>query len=427
MKVLAVVHDYLPEHLGGTEIHAHQMARHLLGRGHRVTVAFTERDLGRPEGSVRRGEYEGVPTVEVVHQREYAQARESFDPPLTPRAFAELLGEERPDLVHFHHLAHWGAECLELAHRADAAVVVTLHDYHLLCGAATLLRPDGELCTSGPAGGCTACLEHLPQPGLAPGDRLWTYHWRQLAAERLALHRWYLRRAARVICPSHFLAARLDQAGLLRPGQATVLRAGYPGPRHALRAVRRDAPLRVGYVGGIYPSKGVHVLVDALARLAPGLAELHVHGILEWFPDYVAQLRAAAAGAAVTFHGRFAPAQVDQVLQGLDVLVVPSIWYENMPLTIQEAFRNGLPVVATDLGGMAEAVRHGVDGLLFPRGDAGRLAELLAGLAQDRELLARLAAGRPEVLTVEQAGAALEELYGQVLAERARAAAAGRP
>ena len=79
------------------------------------------------------------------------------------------------------------------------------------------------------------------------------------------------------------------------------------------------------------------------------------------------------------------------------MLVVPSVWYENMPLTIWEAFRNGVPVVTSDFGGMAEAVRDGQSGLLFPRGDARALAAGLGRLAADRTLLARLARGRPDV------------------------------
>jgi glycosyltransferase involved in cell wall biosynthesis len=190
-----------------------------------------------------------------------------------------------------------------------------------------------------------------------------------------------------------------------------VRKAGYPGPRRAPRVSDPARPLRVGYVGGIYPSKGVHVLVDALRELAGEPVELSVHGILDWFPDYVADLRARASGLPVTFHGRFEPSRVDEVLGTLDVLCVPSVWYENMPITIQEAYRNGLPVVVSDIGGMREAVEHDVSGLRFPRGDARALAACLKTLARDREQLNRLARGHPSVPTLEQVVDELEALY----------------
>ncbi|QDU66697.1 glycosyltransferase family 4 protein [Engelhardtia mirabilis] len=422
MRILAVVHDYLPAHIGGTEIHAHQMACHMLAAGHEVAVAFTERDLSAPEGQVRRGELDGVPTFEVVHQREYGDVRETFRPPVTPSVFAQLLAELKPELVHFQHFAHWGAECVGLARRSGAAVVVTLHDYHLICDAATLMRPDGSLCTTASSGDCSACLERYPHAAVGERPELASFRWAEVARDRIETHRWFLREADRVICPSHFLAARMVEARILREDQVEVMQAGYPGTYHPLRPARRGAALRVGYIGGIYPSKGVHVLVNAMRHLPAGVAELNVHGILEWFPDYVERLRAAAEGLPVTFHGRFEPAEVDRVMQSVDVLVVPSVWYENMPLTIQEAFRNGVPVVVTGFGGMAEAVRDGVDGLHFPRGDAEALAGVLTRLAGDRELLERLSAGRPPVATVEQVGEQLEAIYRASVDRRLREA-----
>jgi glycosyltransferase involved in cell wall biosynthesis len=167
----------------------------------------------------------------------------------------------------------------------------------------------------------------------------------------------------------------------------------------------------VGFVGGIYQSKGVHVLVRAFRRLEPDEAELHVHGHLDWFPDYVAELERDAEGLPVRFHGPFAPERLDEVLAELDVLVVPSVWYENMPITIQEAYRNGLPVIVTELGGMAEAVEHGRGGLTFPRGDDEALAAAIRSLARDPALYDRVAAGRPAVPTLEEIVDRLEAIY----------------
>ncbi|MHC4894074.1 MAG: glycosyltransferase, partial [Planctomycetota bacterium] len=104
MKILEVVHDYLPHHVGGTEIHAHQIACFLRERGHEVLVATTERDLEATEGTVRERELDGVPIREMVHQREFAHMRESWRHPIAPGVFDALLGEFQPDLVHFHHL-----------------------------------------------------------------------------------------------------------------------------------------------------------------------------------------------------------------------------------------------------------------------------------------------------------------------------------
>jgi glycosyltransferase involved in cell wall biosynthesis len=415
MRLLIALHDYLPLHKGGSEIHAHQTAVELRRRGHDVTSVFTERDLSAEEGTLRRGELDGVPTIELVHQREYGDVRETWRQPRALAAFRDVLAEQRPDVVHFHHLALWGPACVRAAKDAGARVVVTVHDYFPVCDAATLLREDGELCTAGPTGDCTDCLRRHPLRRAAWGaeadgasdDELWA----RAVAERLAAFRDGLRAADVVISPSRFLQDMLVGAGLWDAERAVVMKAGYPGPVGEPRTRDASRPLRVGYVGGIYPSKGVHVLVQAFGHLADAPAELHVHGHLDWFPGYVAELRAAADGHSVHLHGPFDPDHLDRVLAGLDALVVPSIWFENMPITIQEAFRTGLPVVATDLGGMREAVRHDVDGLLFPRGDAEALAAALRRLATDAPLYDRLAAGRPAVPTLSEIVDRLERTY----------------
>jgi len=415
MKILIALHDYLPLHKGGSEVHAHQTAGELVRRGHRVHALFTERDLSRAVGEVREGELEGVPTLEVVHQREYADVRETWEEEGSLEVFRAQLARLTPDVVHFHHTALWGPRAVTAAKAAGARVVVTLHDYHALCDAATLMRPDGELCdaaTGAPDGSCTACLRRHPvladRWDGATGEALWE----RVADERFRFQREHLAAADVVIAPSRFLADRFAAAGFVERADVVVAKAGYPGPLGAPRERGTGSgPLRVGYVGGIYGTKGVHVLVRAFRHLADVPAELHLHGHTDWFPDYVAELEQDAAGLPITFHGPFEPARIDAILGSVDVLVVPSIWVENMPITIQEAFRNGLPVVTTDLGGMRESVQDGVSGLTFPRGDERALAAALRRLAEDPVLYGRLAAGRPHVPTLAEIVDQLEAIY----------------
>ena len=411
MNILIALHDYLPLHKGGSEVHAHQSAAELARRGHRVTSLFTERDLSAEPGTVRTGEMDGVRTIEVVHHREYADVRETFEEEASLALFKTQLAELRPDVVHFHHLAIWGSGAVPAAREAGARVVVTLHDYHLLCDAGTLLLPTGELCTGAHDASCTDCIRRHPVlPARWDGEAASDGLWERICRTRFDQHRKDLAAAHHVISPSHFLVREFERAGFVRADECSVLKAGYPGTLRAPRT-RRRGPLRVGYVGGIYEAKGVHVLVRAFAHLRGVPAELHVHGHTDWFPDYVAGLRRDAEGLAVTFHGHFDPPRIDEILGAIDVLVVPSIWIENMPITIQEAFRNGLPVITTDLGGMREAVQDGTSGLLFARGDDAALARAIRTLAEDPACYDRLAAGRPAVPTLGEIVDRLELIY----------------
>jgi len=415
VKILICLHDYLPYHKGGSEIHAHQTGAELARRGHDVTALFTERDLSADPGEVRRGLLDGVKTIEVVHQREYADVRETWEEKESLEVLRSLLDIQRPDVVHFHHLAIWGSGAVRVAKEFGARVLVTLHDYHLICDAGTLLRPDGELCEAGLNAECSECIRRHPllpeQWGGSADSKDLEVFFSKAVQERLEKHKGDLREADQVLSPSNFLADLFAKAGFFERNKCEVLKAGYPGPLHPARSHVRKGAFRVGYVGGIYPSKGVHVLVKAFQHLNDVFSELHVFGHLDWFPDYVAELEEAAADSPVHFHGHFEPSEIDEILGEVDCLVLPSVWYENMPITVHEAYRNGLPVIATDLGGIRECVQDGVSGLLFPRGDHEALAEVIRRLAGDPDLYAHLSHGRPEVPTLGQVVDRLEELY----------------
>ena len=114
------------------------------------------------------------------------------------------------------------------------------------------------------------------------------------------------------------------------------------------------------------------------------------------FADYIASLRhAAAADPRIRLAGAYGAAEGDDVFAGMDVLVVPSVWYENTPFVVLEAFAAGVPVVASDLGGLSEVVREGENGCLFPAGDARSLGALLQSLAADPGRLRRLCMPTP--------------------------------
>jgi glycosyltransferase involved in cell wall biosynthesis len=118
----------------------------------------------------------------------------------------------------------------------------------------------------------------------------------------------------------------------------------------------------------------------------------------------------------VRFRGRFARDRLADVYSELDVLVVPSIWDENSPLVVSEAFAAGVPVVAADVTGLREVIAHGRDGLLVPPNDPGALAEVMARVACDGRLLAVLRSGIQPVRSAAEASAELVELYSEILA-----------
>jgi glycosyltransferase involved in cell wall biosynthesis len=178
--------------------------------------------------------------------------------------------------------------------------------------------------------------------------------------------------------------------------------------------------IRIGFVGTIFEHKGLDLLLSAFQQLPPeSEAVLKIYGDPKQFPEYgSAMLKLAESGVnrkKIQFLGTFPNSRLGEVLQELDVLAVPSRWYENTPLVIQSAFATRTPVLATDLGGMSELVKHNQNGLLFEVNNIESLKTQLLRLIEDKDLLLSLRRNIEPERTVSQMVDDIEMVYETVL------------
>ena len=152
----------------------------------------------------------------------------------------------------------------------------------------------------------------------------------------------------------------------------------------------------------------MHLAIEAM-RYLKGHAELKIFGRADYYPAYVEKLREQAAGSAVRFMGAVPRSAIGKAFSEIDALVMPSVWLENFPIIIQEARAAKVPVIASNLGGMAEAIDDGVDGVLFKPGSARDLALKLAALVKKPERFLELGAAAPTPMTLEAHVDRLEE------------------
>jgi glycosyltransferase involved in cell wall biosynthesis len=411
MNIVLPVHHFPPRYSAGAELYTFRLARWLQMHGHQVEVVCVEAiDRGGPgELQVVEDSYESVAVWRLVFDMARAgDFRWTYDNPLLNAWFAAYFRRNRPDIVHCQAGYLIGATPIIAACAAGIPTVLTLHDYWFLCPRITLQRGDGSLCETIPddPAGCAWCMRlesrryRLPDQvsGRLVGrvaQAVALGSGRREIADRRARLLSALGLLDAVIAPSRFLAEQF--APFVAPERMHLSRYGLdPAPFVGQRRPAPDATLRLGFTGQIAPHKGVHLLVEAFRALDPRdrQLELHIYGGLEARPDYVARLRRLVADdARIHFHGRFENARVAEIHGGLDVAVVPSIWYENSPLAIMEAHAAGTPVVTAALGGMAELVRDGADGLHFAPADAADLARQLQRLIDEPELLPTLRAG----------------------------------
>jgi glycosyltransferase involved in cell wall biosynthesis len=178
--------------------------------------------------------------------------------------------------------------------------------------------------------------------------------------------------------------------------------------------------VRFGYIGQVVPTKGVHILVSAFD--SPALkdrAELHIYGNQYLVPHYYEQLQEQAKvnKDAVYYHGEFPHEQLGTILANIDILIVPSIWHENNPRVIQEAFASKTPVIASYVGGIAEYIEHGCNGYLFKRGDGNDLRSYLEQVVNNPEQMELFLAHLPEVKSIREEMDSIEAIYQQLLAQ----------
>jgi len=229
-----------------------------------------------------------------------------------------------------------------------------------------------------------------------------------------------LRKADLILSPSRFLQRIFAQNGLPME-RITPIEFGMPGLPNDLqertRAIPHHERLRFGFIGSFMPHKGIHVLIEAFNGVPEESAELHLFGA-PVDPAYREHLLETARHPRIHWRGEFAHADRWGVLAELDLLVVPSIWYENSPLTIHEARAARVPVIASDIGGIPELVHHGINGLTFPAGDATALATCLRKVIDEPDLLAEWQRATAPAKTLDAHAAEIEDMYRRLCAGR---------
>ena len=440
MRVALVCHGLPPDRRTGVETHAAALARALVRLGHDVVTIAPECAPERPHLSVRElvAEEPGHARawrINLVHAPRSTVERD--EPPGLQAVFRHLWERERPDVVHIENAFGFGLEPFTSAQTASLPTVASAHDYAPVCHRVTLVRPDLERCTSlaDPAacGRCDAGTAVLDaherlgdyQLGALP-DQLEADERAALAlaltrddanrtAERSAFAR--ARRAAwnacdRILVPSRYLYERCVEGGI-DPARLRRFEFGSEIAELARLAVPErapDEPLRVLFIGGLSKHKGVHLLVDAALR-AKGAVELTIAGSSSDEP-YRTELVRRASGR-VRFRGAFDRAELAHLLADAHVVAVPSVWVENAPFVVREAFAARRPVLASRLGALPESLQDGRDGLLIEPTLAawgGAFDEL----ERDRDLLARLVEGIQPPRTIDDEARELVELYAQL-------------
>lgn len=417
MRIALVVHKFPPTSVGGTEVYTLNLAREMSRRGHNVFVfCRDDRHEVSRRGGIAWEQYESFVVCRVSRSFDAKSATplvqflDTFLNPDVEQAFMYFLREVNPEIIHFQHLMSLSYRLIMQAKRKGLPVILTLHDYWFLCANSQLIWPDGQVCRGKAFGlNCARCaiarirvpFIQLLRPVIAPLLQIRDHLVRRAAME-----------AHLLIAPSRFLIQQYVQAGF--PSDRFIhLENGIDVERIQRYPWRpsSDGRIRFTYLGALAWQKGVHIVVEAFRGLPADKAILRIYGDPNVFPDYAARLRRLADPANTVFEGPVPNEEVGWVLAETDFVVVPSLWYENSPVVIQEAFAAGVPVIASDLGALPEKVQHGVNGWLCPPGRPEAWREVLLMLIEQIETREKLRHGISSIIHLQGHVDLLEEIY----------------
>ncbi|ODU50257.1 MAG: transferase [Thiobacillus sp. SCN 63-374] len=383
-RVLVVHNAY--QHRGGEDSVVEAEVALLRSHGHEVEIYFRS-----------NGDVAGMSSLALTRNTLWSDR--------TPHELTGLIRRFQPDVIHAHNTfplispsLYWAAE------RAGVPAVQTLHNFRLMCLNALFLR-DGTVCED--------CMGKLPWRGVARACYRGSHAASAALAGMLALHRGlgtYRNKVARYIALNEFCRGKFIEGGL--PAERVVVKPNFvdfAAPEPALRA-------GLLFVGRLSPEKGVATLAGAMARLPNAVLRVAGDGPEAGLLDGV---------TSVTCLGSLRGEMVCQEMNRAMALVVPSIWYENFPRTIVEAFACGLPVIASRIGALADIMRDGETGLLFDPGNPHDLADKMGWALANPERMAEM--GRKARAQYEAEFSAevnyrrLMEIYDGVLAEQRQA------
>jgi glycosyltransferase involved in cell wall biosynthesis len=433
VKIILVPYCYTPDLIGGTEVYVSILARNLHHRGEKVLIAAP-------------GERTCSYVIDEIPVRRFATSNSltlsQLYGPGDPKATAEfekIVDEEQPDIVHLHAFtAAVSISLLRAVKSRRIPIVFTYHTPTVSCARGTMMRWGSEICDGAlRITACSACTLHglgvhrliagglskvpsgagaiLERSGLqsAPWTALEMTH---LLKIRHASFRSLLLEADHIVAVCDWVRDVL-LLNSVSTDKLSVSRQGIERDKISILKPRQEAPgsqLNISFFGRLDATKGLHLLIKAFGLLPQLKMKLDVFGVAQTKANlnYKDDMIVLANGdQRIIFREPVSSENVASVMCNYDAVAVPSQWLETGPLVVLEAFAAGVPIIGSNLGGIAELVRNGEDGLLVDYASEESWAEALRRLASDSRLRRKLQLGVRPPRTGRDVASDMIDLY----------------
>jgi glycosyltransferase involved in cell wall biosynthesis len=377
MKICRIIYSYSPYSLGGADIYAEKIHKELIKTTNCESVIITitpdknESIEDRPEGKIYRLYPFNISTQhkigkEPIIKQFFWSFLDLYSFSLY-RKYLHILKTEKPDVVHLHTPVDVSLSVVNAVKKVGLPLVYTLHDYFLLCRKFTLLHSSGKLCSE----------KNINL--LCKFYRIFT---KSIIDNKIDI----------LIAPSQFVLDIHLKYGFFKNLKAVLLPHGielkdsdYTDSIDPEKGNKEF--INILSTSALTQQKGVDVLIRAFLKIKNKKLKLIIlnSGLCE------SQMRnLAKSDERITFYGRLNNQDMEKFYRIADVLVVPSVWYDVRPNVIVEAFKYGIPVVASNIGGIPELVKDNYNGYLFTPGDVEELKNILEKIAAESSCLTNL-------------------------------------
>jgi glycosyltransferase involved in cell wall biosynthesis/ubiquinone/menaquinone biosynthesis C-methylase UbiE len=362
-RIIICSNFYPPNFIGGAELIAHDYAKMLRALGHNVVIFAGDNKGHGKRHSIRKETYEGLTIYRVtLSEEDFLPSQVNFIHRQVEENFKNLIDRFLPDLIHFHNIIGLSVGLIHVAKNKGIKTVLTLHDHWGFCYKNTLLKRDDEICTD-----YTRCADCMP---FISGK---TYINVPIKMREDFLNIQF-RDIDVFISPSQYLADTYIKAGLPKE-KFRVIWNGVNVKRFAnISKKKNDGCVRFTFIGYFGKHKGIHILLEALPLIGMDRSFIvNLVGEGELLSKYKQQVESKGLDNLVKFWGKID--NIEGAYSETDVLILPSIWPENQPVTITEAMASRIPVIASDIGGNPELIEDGKTGYLFEPANPRDLAD----------------------------------------------------
>lgn len=384
-RVLIVTQLFPPYAVGGSEIVAYQQGKKLKKMGFDVRIFTGKLNNVSEQYNFIRKRKEFDTTIVNLHYTDFEHRRfASIAKNRIDETFREELYTTAPDIVHFHNIYAMSVKMIDECHKMNIPTLMTLHDYWGICFKNLLLDRDNKVCNK-TGRECLYCQDYLK---LEDGSHISMDKRNSLIIKAYSS-------ADLLISPSKYLADRFIERGISK-SKIRVINNGIDISR--FRDIRKikSKKLRLAYIGQIIDHKGIENLMRSVSILADDekrRISLSVIGtgealFLNFCKNLATQLRITSF---TKFLGAIDNRKIRGVYREIDVLIVPSVWPENSPVTIMEAFATKTPVLGSKIGGIPELVQDGINGYLHKHDDPGSLTENIRKIIRNPKIIDSMA------------------------------------